>query len=1139
MSNFELKSLSMLTLTETDICDFWTECDAFIESVNKNKFNSEYMFFEGPPFATGLPHYGHILAGLIKDTITRYHNNLGKSVARIAGFDTHGLPIEYEIEKDLGIKTIQQVLDYGIGPYNEACKSIVMKYSTEWESQMHRLGRWIDFKNKYATMDKNFMNSVWWVFNQLYKKNRLYEGVKIMGFSTSCGTPLSNSEIQQNYQEISDDSLFVKFKLKNTFKTYSNVFLIIWTTTPWTLPSNYVVCINQTQTYALVEFDNQFFVITEKLIDNVFKSVKSAKYDILLTFLGSDLIGLEYQPPFDFNIFNNNYVIIHGDFVTDSDGTGIVHIAPSFGSDDYDICIKHQIIQKDTKLFLPLDSNGYVNDLIFDLKGMFYKNFKSSNNKSDEKLQMDLNTWVIIELKKLNLYWDKRTFMHNYPFCWRSDTPLIYRAVNSWFVKVEDMREQLCNLNANINWIPESVGSGRFHNWLANAKDWCVSRNRFWGTPIPIWKSSDGDIICMESSYELELYANLKPNSLKDLHRHHIDQIEFEYQGKFYKRIPEVLDCWFESGAMPYCTVGQIGILELLHTKCNNAMSGLLFDNNINTSHPYILTDEGNTYKILPADFIAEGLDQTRGWFYTLLVLSASLFNQIPFSNVIVNGLILAEDGKKMSKRLKNYPDPMDIVNIYGSDALRLYLLQSPATYAEPLKFSKSGVHDVSKDILIQLTNSIVLWKECVQIYLLNNSDVIQSNLLFDPTTNINLITNPINMWLLIKYKQLRDEYFLTMNLYDLSSSVKVLYKLIQILNNGYIKFGKSLLKNKDSNDQTIQALSTLRYVINYILDDFKAIIPFFSEARHQELYQFDQHIELLIRNQFVQSEQIVKTTKSIHLITFKHYLNLSTEQIKHSNDFDIIYNIITNIIQLRSINNIGIKRPIKTVQLIIDEQLNSTFGNQYCNHFNVIIEQCNLLNIEIINKSDVLINQSICPIKGLIFKKYGKNIMPIYNKLSMLSNSELFDVYNSGIFMGQIFDQSMFNVKSNVVFISNNNDQSNQTNFIFKNFKYDQFNIMILMDIFDDPNIDKLYYYRLVANSIQLSRKYAQLKPWNQIQSYWMGDPKYSLESSDAIEYIEKITKIKLIKLDQKKSIDITHEFYFENIKLTIILDD
>ena len=1108
-------------MTEEQVYKYWVHNDIFQESINANKVKPEYVFYDGPPFMTGTPHYGHILAGMIKDSVLRHQHNLGHNVPRFAGIDTHGLPIEYEIEKELGIKTTQQVLEYGIGRYNDACKSIVMRCSNLWEEQMGRLGRWIDFKNQYKTMDLTFMNSVWWVFSELYKKNRVYEGVKIMGYSTTCGTPLSNFETKQNYQEVQDDSLFIKLLIKSD-EFVKDTSILVWTTTPWTLVSNYALCVNPTITYVEVELDSKKYICGEKLIENIFgKKIPN----IIRKFKGTYLIGLEYISPFEFNTYVQTYKIIGGNFVSDSDGTGIVHIAPAYGLDDYKVCLENGLIQKDSKLFQPLNVNGYIDSSIQELEGMFYKNYK-------DKSSQDLNTWSIIELKKKGFYFDKRSITHNYPFCWRSDTPLIYRAVNSWFIRVEDMRDRLVELNDQINWVPKSVGESRFANWLGDACDWGISRNRFWGTPIPIWKSPSNKIICVSSSYELEKLVGLEHGSITNLHRQYIDSIEIIKDGEVYKRITDVMDCWFESGSMPYGTVGRIGIVELLEKHCKNPDSGLFMDLN---SNPYIQTDENifddsimksirKRHQILPADFIAEGIDQTRGWFYTLLVLSASLFDMIPFKNVIVNGLVLAEDGKKMSKRLKNYPDPMEIVNDYGSDALRLYLLSSQATKGEQLKFSKLGVYEIVKDIIIPLTNSIVFWKEYMYLYSsttgLKNINSIKKDL--------DNISNPINLWILKKYSDLRNEYLNWMNLYELKNAVGVLYKLVQVLNNGYIKMGRNLLKGKESEEEWIETLSVMNYIIGFILNDFKSVMPFFCESQYIGLKDFYVN-KLGISNSF---------DKSIHLVEPQTYITLNSIQIAKSIDFDIIYNIITQIYQMRSLINLSLKKPVKSVGLILDDIFESRYSDRFKEYLGMIIEECNLLDLQIISKNNIIIAKNIVPIKALFFKKYGKIIQPVWDELIKWNSEKIDKLINDGGIFGEFqFDSTMFNYTYKIDFIES--DTNNSDNLIYKEFDFGSYKdkIILLMDKSWDEFNDKIYYYRLVATSIQKSRKEGGLHPWDNVIAYWDGKPKYSLETDEALDYIFKITRIKFSSYSDISEQNLIYSNYFENIGIKIHL--
>ena len=886
-----------------------------------------------------------------------------------------------------------------------------------------------------------------------------------------------------------------------------------------------------------MELDGNKYICGEKLIENIFGKKNPV---ILNRFKGSELVGLEYNPPFKFNNLIEQFRIISGKFVTDSDGTGIVHIAPSYGLDDYQVCLDNKIITKESKLFQPLNSNGFVDSTIPELSGMFYKNFK-------DKSKQDLNTWVTIELKKLGYYFEKRSFVHNYPFCWRSDTPLIYRAVNSWFVKVEDMRDRLVELNSQINWVPKSVGESRFANWLADANDWGISRNRFWGTPIPIWRSLSGKIICVSSSYELEKLAGMKPGSITDLHRHFVDGIEIIKDGEVYTRISEVLDCWFESGSMPYGTVGRVGIVELLEKYCKLSDSGLKFSPDGN---PFIQTDElvqddtdprpiRQTYSILPADFIAEGIDQTRGWFYTLLVLSSSLFDMIPFKNVIVNGLVLAEDGKKMSKRLKNYPDPMEIINEYGSDSLRLYLLSSQAVRGEQLKFSKSGVHSIMKDIIIPLSNSIVFWKEYMNLYMTTH----KSNPNFSVKNNIDKISNPINLWILKKYSEIRNEFKIYMESYDLKNAIGVLYKLVQILNNGYIKMGRQLIKGKESHEDWIQSLAVLNYLIGFILNDFKSVMPFFCESQYLGLKDF-----------YVNKLNILSTfDKSIHLVETQDYVELGPEQVAKSIDFDIIYNIICQIYQLRSSNDFSLKKPISQVSLIWDTELEQRYSGRFKDYLGMVIDECNLLDIQILSKSDVSINKLIVPVKSLFFKKYGKDIGLTFESLSQMNSKMLEQIIAHGEFNGFSIEPTMFNYNYDIKLSSLDLTQSN--NIIYKEFNFGNFKdkIIVLMDKSWSESNNKIHYYRLVATSVQKLRKLAGLHPWDEVTSFWEGNPKYPLEIDLAQKYINNITRIKLLcyqenymgcnmgyELDfeeQSKAYELVYSTEFENIGIKLHL--
>lgn len=1104
-------------LNQDSIYDFWTKNDVFMKSIEQNGTKPTYSYYDGPPFATGLPHYGHILAAYIKDSITRFYHNKGYNVPRNAGWDTHGLPVEFEIEKDLGIKTTDEILKYGIGNYNEACRSIVSRYSNEWEQIMGKLGRWIDFKNDYKTMTKEFMNSTWWVFKQLFEKNRIYEGVRIMPYSTTCGTSLSNFETQQNYQEVQDDSLFIKLPLVNKFQDF-DVRIMVWTTTPWTLPSNYALCVNSNIEYSLVKYKDNYYILSTSLIEKVFKESIT-----ISSFKGEELVGLQYTPPFTFNtqMKDKVYQIVGDSYVTETDGTGVVHIAPAYGADDYRVCLEKGLITKESKLFQPLDTNGFVTSDIPELTGIFYKDYKNKTNQ-------DLNTKVVIMLKEKGFYHDKRQITHNYPFCWRSDTPLIYRSVSSWFVKVEDMQDRMVELNKQINWIPGHIGEARFGNWLANARDWGISRSRFWGTPIPIWKSDDGDIICVGSSYELEELAGLPEGSIKDLHRHFVDNIVITKNGKEYKRISDVLDCWFESGSMPYSSLDCVGIVELLR-KSESGIETI-------DGRPCIRTTDGKHHYILPADFIAEGLDQTRGWFYTLLVLSVSLFDMIPFKNVIVNGLVLAEDGKKMSKRLKNYPDPMEVVKEYGSDCLRLYLLASPVVRAEPLKFSKSGVHNMMKDIIIPYKNSMVFFKEYLNLFLKQN----KVSPLY--TLTAEKLTSPLNVWIIQQYGTLRKEYYDSMHKYDLKSAIMVLSKLVNVLNNGYIKLGRNLLKGKEGNDLWSESLSTMYYVIKYFISDFKAVIPYFCETQYLELKRITMvpyfsetlysDLKRVLQQNFISDDFFEPL--SIHLndkLGEFTYLTIPEEKAKLATDFDIVYNIIGTIYQLRGSVNMSAKKPLRSVSIVLDDTFDSVYSTRYKEYLSFVSDECNILDIKLLNHSILDVKKSIVPNRGLIFKKHGKAVTQAYNALSTLSNEELDLVLREGTYQNFAMEATFFNVSYEI----NVKDSTDKTaEYVFKEISYGTNKITILVDKYYDEYIDKLYFYRLVATRVQRARKYAGLHPWDLIKSYYSGEPKYSLEDVTAQQVIQAITKYNLSKYSGESTF---FQFNFEEVGLTIYL--
>ncbi|CAF1408196.1 unnamed protein product [Adineta steineri] len=773
---------------EKDILAYWKQINAFETSNKLSKDRPRYTFYDGPPFATGLPHYGHILAGTIKDTVTRWAYQTGHYVERRFGWDCHGLPVEYEIDKTLGIKGPEDVAKMGIATYNDHCRKIVMRYAGEWEEIVERMGRWIDFRRDYKTMYPWFMESVWFIFKQLYEKGFVYRGFKVMPYSMGCCTPLSNFEAGQNYKDVDDPAVWVSFPLTLD----PTVKLVAWTTTPWTLPSNLALCVNPNSNYVKIldKAKNEVFILMEKRVADLYK--KPDAYQVLETFKGSTLKGMHYTPLFPyFANISTAFRVLCDDYVTEESGTGIVHQAPYFGEDDYRVCLANGVFNKDSgPVVCPIDAQCRFTDEVKDFQGL--------NVKEADKV-------IIKHLKEAKRLVHQSVMKHSYPFCWRSDTPLIYRAVPSWFIRVEGMVDRLLANNSKAYWVPDFVKEKRFANWLRDARDWAISRNRYWGNPMPLWMSEDGqEIVCVGSIEELKELSGV---SVDDIHREFVDDITIPSRlGKgVLRRIPEVFDCWFESGSMPYAQV----------------------------HFPF----EGRKtfHDTFPADFIAEGIDQTRGWFYTLLVISTALFDQPPFKNLIVNGIVLASNGEKMSKRLKNYPDPRDIFEAQGADALRLYLITSPVVRGESLKFKEEGVRDVVKDVFLPWYNALrLLIQSCDQLEIDKKVQFTYDEKRLYSSMSLN--TNVMDTWIVSYTQTLLDFVKQEMNAYRLYTVVPRLVKYIDMLTNWYVKLNKRRFKGETSMEDCLTSLNVLCYILLTMAKLMGPFTPFLAEYMYQIL---------------------------------------------------------------------------------------------------------------------------------------------------------------------------------------------------------------------------------------------------------------------------------------------------------------
>jgi isoleucyl-tRNA synthetase len=758
---------------EKDTLNFWRDRDIFRESLRQRQGAEAYVFYDGPPFATGLPHYGHLLAGTIKDVIPRYQTMTGKYVDRTFGWDCHGLPVENEMEKELGINSKHEIEEYGVDKFNEACRSIVLRYTEEWEHIVERTGRWVDFEKGYRTMDRDYMESIWWVFKQLWDKGLVYEGHKIMWYCPRCATPLSNFEVNQGYEEVEDPAITVRFKVFGD----DNRYFLAWTTTPWTLPANLALTVGPEIDYVEVADGDARYILGADLVPVYWKDQAP---EIIARFKGADLIGLEYEPIFPYFCELRNsgaFRVIGAEFVSTDEGTGIVHTAPGFGEDDAAAAKAN-----DVPAVCPIDDEGCYTAEVPDYHSRFVK---------------DCDKDIIRRLKDEKNLVHRGVHKHNYPHCWRCDSPLLNKAIATWFVRVEKLKDRLLSANAQIRWVPEHLKEGRFGKWLENARDWAISRNRYWGCPLPIWRNADtGEIVCVGSVAELEELCGEK---VDDIHKHFVDEITLPGQdGTRLTRVPEVLDCWFESGSMPYA------------------------------QNHYPFENKDWLEQHFPADFIAEGLDQTRGWFYTLVVLGTALFDKPAFKNVVVNGLVLAEDGRKMSKRLKNYPDPNYIMDTYGADAMRLCLLSSPVVRGEDLRFSESAVKDVMRSVILPLWNAYSFLVTYARV-----DEWTPSGDVAAPPKNPE---NELDRWILARLQSTVADVREGMDNYELQRAAVRFTGFIEDLTNWYIRRSRRRFWKSTNDTDKNQAYATLHFVLTTFCKIAAPFIPFVTDEIWQNL---------------------------------------------------------------------------------------------------------------------------------------------------------------------------------------------------------------------------------------------------------------------------------------------------------------
>jgi isoleucyl-tRNA synthetase len=757
-----------LPATEEAVLERWREDGTFERSLAQRADAPLYAFDDGPPFATGLPHYGHILTSYVKDVVPRYFTMRGYRVPRRWGWDCHGLPVEYEVEKELGLSGPADIAALGLGRFTEACRALVLRYATEWERIVTRLGRWVDFKDAYRTMDRSYMDSVLWAFHRLHELGLVYEGQKVVPYCCRCQTPLSNFEarLDDAYRPRTDLSCTVKFRLSGDPSTS----FLAWTTTPWTLPANVALAVNPDIDYAECESADG---------EHVWLAVSAAtrlktRSGPLRVVKGRELLGQSYTPVFPyFASLPGAFVVLSAAFVSDSEGTGIVHLAPAFGEDDEAVCRSAGLSGPQ-----PVAPNGTFTSEVPEFQGVSV---------------FDASPRVVRHLADRGLVYDRADHLHPYPHCWRCDSPLIYRGVGSWFVRVTALKEQLLANNQAINWVPDHVRDGRFGQWLDNARDWAVSRNRFWGAPIPVWRCEGcAETLVIGSAAELEARAG---RPVADLHRPYIDSVALPCNrcGSTMRRVPEVLDCWFESGAMPFAQ---------LH-------------------YPFENTD---TFRATcPADFIVEYVAQTRGWFYTLHVLSTALFHTPAFRHAVCHGVVLGTDGRKMSKRLRNYPDPMDLVSQHGSDALRVALLSSPVVRGADVRFDEEAVRDAARRFVVPLWNAFHYFTTYARLDH------------FEPTGTL-AGASALDRYLLHETDSLRDTLESAMSGYDFGAAYDAIERYIETLSKWYLRLSRSRAWATDDSLEKRACYETLHLALDTTVRLLAPFMPFVTDALYQSI---------------------------------------------------------------------------------------------------------------------------------------------------------------------------------------------------------------------------------------------------------------------------------------------------------------
>ncbi|MFA5466187.1 MAG: isoleucine--tRNA ligase, partial [Candidatus Cloacimonadales bacterium] len=986
---------------EKRIRDYWAEENTADKSITNREGDEKFVFFEGPPTANGKPGIHHVIARAIKDSVCRYKTMQGYQVKRKAGWDTHGLPVEIEVEKKLGLKNKKDVEEYGIEKFCNACRDSVFSYEKEWRNMTETMGYWIDLDNPYITLDNNYIESVWWLLKQIFDKELIYKGHKIVPYCPSCGTPLSSHEVAQGYEDVEDPSVFVKFLVEDSDDTY----FLAWTTTPWTLISNVALVVNPDEKYVKIKINN------EEKVEYIYLakarlSVIDQEYEILEEMPGIDLEFMKYKPLFTFvEVDKPAYYIACGDYVSMDDGTGIVHTAPAFGQDDYMIGLKYNL-----PFVQPVDDAGKFTDEISDYKGMFVK---------------DADRHILHHLKEEGNLYKRAQIIHSYPFCWRCKSPLIYYARSTWYIKTSKYKNQMILNNRQVNWYPSFVGEKRFGEWLDNNVDWALSRDRFWGTPLNIWKCDDcEELISIGSIEELLQKGKMEDGSEVpadiELHRPYIDRVKIPCPkcNKDLDRTPEVIDCWFDSGAMPF------------------AQWHYPFENK-----------EIFEKKLFPADFISEGIDQTRGWFYTLLAISTIIRGETPYKNVLVNDLILDKKGKKMSKTLGNSVDPMEIMDKYGADAVRWYLLHVSPPWT-PTKFDVKGVEEIYGKFVGTLKNVYSFYASYANIDKFHPKDY-QSHTKREST---------LDQWIYSKMHNLIDVVVENNEKYDFTRSLRAIQKfVVDDLSNWYVRRSRYRYWAMELSDDKIEAYLTLYEVL---LDLSKLIAPFapyMAEAIYLGLKEAEGEKGVSVHLEKYPKPELAKINAELE------------KDMDTMIDFVVMGRAARNQVQIKVRQTLGaIYLPVKYKELA--ERMKD-----------LIIEEINVKELLFLEEDNDVVKWQA----KLNFKtagpKYGKDVQTISKALDNMDINEVIKSLEDNKKYVLNLDDKSFELAQEDLMISIKPFDG----FAFENNRQD----FVALDVTLSPELLLEGHAREVVNKIQFTRKEMNFEIMDKIKVYYHCD--------------------------------------------------